>query len=272
MLRALVTGSLNRVDALPLRPVASVLARLDARLSVRLFLPRDGDNVADPTAWTLTPYGSYQGFLDASIAESRRTITARLEGHGATVAAPSVSFDEALIESWRRLGIEARVYDLAIVSREALEGDAIAAIELLLLDGGVPVLLVPVNWPRPVGERVLIAWNRGTETARLVSRSLPWLSRASEVVVLEIEGWHTDGPPAAAVLPYLAAHGISARLHQVLRGRDEPGSRVLQEARALETDLLLKGAYTQSRLSQIIFGGATRDILADARLPVLFAH
>ena len=55
---------------------------------------------------------------------------------------------------------------------------------------------------------------------------------ANEVVVLEIEGWHTDGPPAAAVLPYLAAHGISARLHQVPRGRDEPGSRVLQEARA----------------------------------------
>ncbi|MEC8318331.1 MAG: universal stress protein, partial [Pseudomonadota bacterium] len=37
-------------------------------------------------------------------------------------------------------------------------------------------------------------------------------------------------------------------------------------------DLLLKGAYTQSRLRQMIFGGATSAVIADATIPVLFAH
>jgi nucleotide-binding universal stress UspA family protein len=37
-------------------------------------------------------------------------------------------------------------------------------------------------------------------------------------------------------------------------------------------DLLIKGAYTQSRLRQMIFGGATRHIFANASLPVLMAH
>ena len=37
-------------------------------------------------------------------------------------------------------------------------------------------------------------------------------------------------------------------------------------------DLLVKGAYTQSRLRQMMFGGATRHILANAALPVLMAH
>ena len=37
-------------------------------------------------------------------------------------------------------------------------------------------------------------------------------------------------------------------------------------------DLLIKGAYTQSRLRQMIFGGATSHILAHAELPVLMAH
>ena len=37
-------------------------------------------------------------------------------------------------------------------------------------------------------------------------------------------------------------------------------------------DLLVKGAYTQSRLRQMIFGGTTRHILANAELPVLMAH
>jgi nucleotide-binding universal stress UspA family protein len=36
--------------------------------------------------------------------------------------------------------------------------------------------------------------------------------------------------------------------------------------------LLVKGAYTRSRLRQMIFGGATHDILAKAELPVFMAH
>jgi nucleotide-binding universal stress UspA family protein len=35
---------------------------------------------------------------------------------------------------------------------------------------------------------------------------------------------------------------------------------------------LVKGAYTQSRLRQMIFGGATNHILTHANLPVLMAH
>ncbi len=37
-------------------------------------------------------------------------------------------------------------------------------------------------------------------------------------------------------------------------------------------DLLVKGAYTHSRLRQLIFGGATSHILAEAILPVLMVH
>jgi len=34
----------------------------------------------------------------------------------------------------------------------------------------------------------------------------------------------------------------------------------------------VKSAYTQSRLRQMIFGGSTRHILANATLPVFMAH
>ena len=43
-------------------------------------------------------------------------------------------------------------------------------------------------------------------------------------------------------------------------------------AATLGCDLLVKCAYTQSRLRQMIFGGATRHILGNATLPVLMAH
>jgi nucleotide-binding universal stress UspA family protein len=50
------------------------------------------------------------------------------------------------------------------------------------------------------------------------------------------------------------------------------GEAVLAHAKALGCDLLIKGAYTQSRLRQMIFGGTTRYILSNADLPVLMAH
>jgi nucleotide-binding universal stress UspA family protein len=47
---------------------------------------------------------------------------------------------------------------------------------------------------------------------------------------------------------------------------------ILAEAANLGAGLLVKGAYTHSRLRQMIFGGATSHILAAAELPVLMAH
>jgi nucleotide-binding universal stress UspA family protein len=47
---------------------------------------------------------------------------------------------------------------------------------------------------------------------------------------------------------------------------------ILAEARAQGADLLIKGAYTQSRLRQMIFGGATQHVLSAAELPVLLTH
>jgi nucleotide-binding universal stress UspA family protein len=50
------------------------------------------------------------------------------------------------------------------------------------------------------------------------------------------------------------------------------GEAILDYAAKNNCDLLVKGAYTQSRLRQMMFGGATRHILAHATLPVLMAH
>ena len=50
------------------------------------------------------------------------------------------------------------------------------------------------------------------------------------------------------------------------------GGAILREATAVGADLIIKGAYTQSRLRQMIFGGATSHILAEADLPVIAAN
>ncbi|MGB9400361.1 MAG: universal stress protein, partial [Pseudolabrys sp.] len=56
-----------------------------------------------------------------------------------------------------------------------------------------------------------------------------------------------------------------------LDGRNT-GEAILATAQSLGCDLLIKGAYTQSRLRQWIFGGATQHVLGNAALPVLLAN
>jgi hypothetical protein len=70
----------------------------------------------------------------------------------------------------------------------------------------------------------------------------------------------------------LADHGIAATEKTLGARGQRPGEVILAEARAQGADLLIKGAYTQSRFRQMIFGGATQHVLAAAELPVFLAH
>ena len=79
------------------------------------------------------------------------------------------------------------------------------------------------------------------------------------VVSLTVEGAVAPGPSGKELADCLAVHGIEARELTVLPGGRKPGAAILEEAQRLGADLLVKGAYTQSRLRQMIFGGATSD-------------
>ena len=80
------------------------------------------------------------------------------------------------------------------------------------------------------------------------------------------------GPTGEQLCRYLQLSRVPAKPLTVgLDGR-LTGEAVLAHASALSCDLLIKGAYTQSRLRQFILGGTTRYILTNALLPVLMAH
>ena len=50
------------------------------------------------------------------------------------------------------------------------------------------------------------------------------------------------------------------------------GRALLGEVKRVGADLLVMGAYGHSRLREMIFGGATREVLAESTAPVLMAH
>jgi nucleotide-binding universal stress UspA family protein len=102
---------------------------------------------------------------------------------------------------------------------------------------------------------------------------MPLLRLADRATVLTvIGGTGVPGPPAEQAVRYLQRNGVAAELLAVELGGKTTGEAILATAASLGCDLLVKGAYTQSRLRQMIFGGATQHVLANAALPVLLAH
>jgi nucleotide-binding universal stress UspA family protein len=145
-------------------------------------------------------------------------------------------------------------------------------LEAALIESGRPLLIAPPRAPATLGNCIAIAWNGSSETARSVAFAMPLLLFAKDVPVFSIPGYDLTGPTDAQLVENLKRHGVAARTVPVHATAKTPGLAVLVTARSVGADLLIKGGYTQSRLRQLIFGGATSQILAEANLPVFMAH
>jgi nucleotide-binding universal stress UspA family protein len=210
--------------------------------------------------------------------QARALFSAFMRQHGIPLGGaggegPSAEWREEAGRQNAVVGTLGRVFDLIIVERPSkLASLAEATLEDALFESGRPVLMAPPVPLATIGDRVLVAWNGSTETARTVAFAMPFLKRAQSVQVVSVEGGMTPGPSSESLAATLSRHGISAiGRHVTARGRI-PGEVYLDEARAIGADLMVKGAYTQSRLRQMIFGGATRHIIMEATMPVILAH
>jgi len=172
------------------------------------------------------------------------------------------------------VGDYGRLFDLVVIGRDFGQPwlDWNVMCESALFETGRPVMVAAGSVPGRIGDRVMIAWNHSTETARTIALAAPFLSQASAVEVLSIDGWAVPGPTGEQVAAHLRRSGISAAARTVSTGGSSGGETILREAGDFGADLLVKGAYTQSRLRQLVFGGATRHILANTEIPVLLAH
>ena len=172
------------------------------------------------------------------------------------------------------LGSLARVYDMTVLGRPSSNdaGARMTTLEAVLFDSGRPVLIAPSQPSGPIGKNIVISWNRSTEAARTLSFAMPLLKTAEKITVLTLDEAVVPGPLGSEVCRYLRDNDIASDELTVSAGGRRPGAAILQEATRLECDLLIKSAYTQSRLRQMIFGGATSHILAHAEIPVFMAN
>lgn len=226
-----------------------------------------------PVSWTVTDQSTWKELQDEAQAKFSEFMTANAVATLSAGEATSQSFQAEKSYGDSQAASLARVFDLTIVGRPGNErGDPrMATAEAIIFESGRPLLLAPPSAPETIGETIVISWNRSTETARCVAMAMPFLKQAKKIYVLTVENFMVEGPTGEELAERLAAHGLP--VEAVTRaGSKSPGEDVQKYCTELGADLLIKGAFTQSRLRQMIFGGPTAYIMANAELPVFMAN
>ncbi len=250
--------------------LAAKLARAwDARL-VGLEPPSYG---VMSMAWADAGMGAPIGGGLAEDAEERQRVAAVKQAFDARAAGLRSEWRSADDSGPTAIGIIGRAYDLIVMPQPgALPKMPESVFETALFDSGRPVLVVPTGFNGMVGKKILFAWNGSTESARAISLAMPLMSNAEAIEVLSVDGAMVPGPSSAEIAESLSRHDLKVTSQHVKPGTRSAGQTIVDTAVAVGADLIVKGAYTQSRLRQMIFGGMTRHLILHSPLPVLFSY
>lgn len=177
------------------------------------------------------------------------------------------------------IALRARFSDLVVLPRPygpGLGPEAETLVEAALFEGQSPVLILPDTMTEvALPKRIVIGWNQSREAMIAVRRALPFLKRAASVNIAVIDP-PAHGPersdPGGALCQMLVRHGVKAEVSVLARTMPRVSDVLNRHARDLNADLLVMGAYGHSRFREAILGGATRNMLQQADIPVLMAH
>jgi len=174
----------------------------------------------------------------------------------------------------------ARFADLVILPRPygAEQGpEAEAVVEAALFEGRAPVLVLPDSGAGRAAtpRRAVVAWNQSAEAMVAVRKALPLLKQADLVNIAVIDP-PQHGPersdPGGMLCQMLVRHGVKAEVSVLARTLPRISDILARHVRDQNADLLVMGAYGHSRFREAILGGATRNMLEQAEVPVLMAH
>lgn len=174
----------------------------------------------------------------------------------------------------------ARFADLVVLPRPYGPGigtEAEAVVEAALFEGKGPVLVLPAKGlgENVVPKRIVVAWNQSSEAMAATRLALPFLKAADAVNITVIDP-PTQGEersdPGGMLCQLLVRHGVHAEVSVLARSLPRISDVLARHIWDQNADMLVMGAYGHSRFREAILGGATRNMLEKAEVPVLMAH
>ena len=179
----------------------------------------------------------------------------------------------------RHVAHRARFSDLVVLSRpygEDCGTEAEPIVESVLFEGHAPVLIVPDEAePLTAPKTVLVAWNQSAEAMTAIRKALPFLQAADLVRVVIIDP-PKHGPersdPGGMLAQTLSRHGVNCEIDVLSKTMGRVSDVLNRHTVDTDADLVVMGAYGHSRFREAILGGATRNMLEKAKVPVFMAH
>ena len=174
--------------------------------------------------------------------------------------------------------VQARYADLIVLGQAEQEPTATPSDlpESVALVTGRPVLVVPHIGAKPPGKIVMLCWNASREAARAATDALPLLKAAEKVIVLAINPKASaaghGAEPGADAAAWLARHGVKVSVQRDVALDVDVGGVILSRAADHGVDLIVMGIYGQSRMREMVLGGASRTLLGSMTVPVFMAH
>ena len=120
----------------------------------------------------------------------------------------------------------------------------------------------------------MIAWYPSLQAWRAVAAAVPLMATARQVEIVSVgEDEAAVAESRADVIRYLGWHGITATARQVKPLSRNIGDTLLHEASEAGIGMLVMGAYSHSRVRELLLGGVTRHVLSNVAVtPVFMAH
>lgn len=267
----------TRASENDLKLAVDLCQRENAHLAIQLITiaippPESPSAPMSDTAW-VEAYRNLTDQLNQRV-NTINTLFAQtgVSGDIATEYLDKGSVDEAV-------GIRARCADIAVIGPELMANDSLKSSVLrgLFYIAQIPVLLVPKGKSATFHPKtVLLAWDGGLEASRAAHEALPLLLNAGKVHITMVtpddSAEKRTMEPGADLAAYLARHGVNAIVDRLPRDGRRVAEVLQAHAADISADLIVIGAYSHSRLRDLIFGGVTRTMLSDARLPVFMAR
>ena len=271
-------GALKTAFALARRFESHVLA-LHVRADPRNAMPYMGEGMSGVVLQEILAAADRDALERAKTARAIfDAVVADVKAPLREVSDPSGGFSAAWQEEVGRedevVSRRARLADIVVVSAQATRQQAVVSMmmEAALLESGRPVLISPANGVTALGGNIAVAWSGSAEGSHAVASALPLLRAAEQVTVISVGEGADSQTTADGLRQYLAWHDIGAEVSLPPAGEGGVGATILGETKRAGADLLVTGAYTHNRFRQMLFGGVTRHILAEAEIPVLIAH
>ncbi len=173
----------------------------------------------------------------------------------------------------------ARFADLVVLPRPYGPGrfaESEAMVEAALFEGRSPVLVLPeTGLTESPARRIIVAWNQSPEAMAAVRHALPLLKQAERVFITVVDP-ADHGPersdPGGMMCQMLVRHGVRAEISVLARTLPRVSDVLARHITDRNADMMVMGAYGHSRFREAILGGATRNMLEQAMVPVLMAR